>query len=161
MTRSIQLVLLSLSLVGSSIACAPQRGGPTVPSGYVFSFRTSDAQLWLPSPDSSFAARFPHVATLEVQVQDAQGHPVDGVPVGFALESDWQQSASITPQQASTRHGMVRALLEPKTTGVIRVLACVENVTQAVVIAVSNRGASGSGSAEADPALEPVIQPLL
>jgi hypothetical protein len=40
--------------------------------------------------------------------------------VVFTLEPEWQQSASITPQQASTRDGMVRAILEPKTTGVIR-----------------------------------------
>jgi hypothetical protein len=101
------------------------------------------------------------VAALVVQVQDAQGHPVDGVLVAFALEPEWQQSASITPPQARTRHGMVRAILEPKTTGAIRVMARVENVTQAVVIAVSNPGASGSGSAEAGPALAPRRQRFL
>ena len=47
MTRYIQLVLLSLALVGSSIACAPKLGGPTVPSGYVFSYRASDPAIWL------------------------------------------------------------------------------------------------------------------
>jgi len=161
MTRYRPLVLLSLALIGSSIACAPPLGGPTMPSGYVFSFRASDAHLWLPLPTSSLAARFPSVADLVVQVQDAQGHPVDGVPVEFALEPEWQQSASITPQQASTRHGRVRAILEPKTTGVIRVMARVENVTQAVAIAVSNPGASGAGSAEAGPARAPMTQRFL
>jgi hypothetical protein len=161
MTRYMQLVLLSLVLGGSSIACAPQLGGPTMPSGYVFSFRASDSHIWLPPSDSALAARFPHVAELVVRVQDAQGHPVDGVPVEFALESEWQQSASITPQQASTHNGTVRAILEPKTTGVIRVMARVENVTQAVAIAVSNPGASGSGSADAGPALAPMTQLFL
>ena len=156
MTRYIQLVLFSLALVGSSIACAPKLGGPTVPSGYVFSFRTSDSAIWLLPPESPLVARFRRVAELVVRVQDAQGHPVDGVPVVFALEPEWQQSASITPQQASTRNGMVRAILEPKTTGAIRVMARVENVTQAVVITVSNPGTSGSSSADAGPALAPM-----
>jgi len=101
-------------------------------------------------------ARFRRVSELVVRVQDAQGRPVDGVPVVFALEPEWQQSASITPQQTSTRNGMVRAILEPKTTGAIRVMARVENVTQAVVITVSNPGTSGSSSADAGPALAPM-----
>jgi hypothetical protein len=156
MTRYIQLVLFSLALVGSSIACAPKLGGPTVPSGYVFSCRASDSAIWLLPPESPLVARFRRVAELVVRVQDAQGRPVDGVPVVFALEPEWQQSASITPQQASTRNGMVRAILEPKTTGAIRVMARVENVTQAVVITVSNPGTSGSSSADAGPALAPM-----
>jgi hypothetical protein len=81
--------------------------------------------------------------------------------VVFTLEPEWQQSASITPQQASTRDGMVRAILEPKTTGVIRVMARVENVTQAVVIAVSKPGTVGPSSADAGPALASMTQLVL
>jgi hypothetical protein len=79
-----------------------------------------------------------------VRVQDAQGPPVDGIAVVFGLEPTWQQSASITPQQASTRDGIVRAILEPKTTGLIRVMARVENVTQEVAIVVSRPGSPSS-----------------
>jgi hypothetical protein len=78
-----------------------------------------------------------------------------------ALEPEWQQSASITPQQASTRNGMVRAILEPKTTGAIRVMARVENVTQAVVITVSNPGTSGSSSEDAGRVLAPMTHLVL
>lgn len=138
MTRCIQTVLLSLTLAWSSMACAPQLAGPTTPSHYVFSLHTSDSQIWLVFPQSPLAARLPRVAELVVRVQDEQGRPVDGVEVRFELEPGWQHSASVTPQQARTRDGMVRAILEPQTTGVLRVRAHVENVTQESSIAVSN-----------------------
>jgi len=144
MTRYVQTVLLSLALVCSSMACAPKLGGPTVPSSYFFSLRAYDSQIWLQLPGLPLAARLPRVAELVVRVQDAQGRPVDGVAVMFELEPAWQPSASITPQHASTRDGMVRAILEPKTTGVIRVMARVADVTQEVAIAVSHPGTPSS-----------------
>jgi hypothetical protein len=140
MTGYMPTVLLSLVLVCSSTACAPKLGGPTVPSGYLFLLYTYDSQIWLQLSGSPAAARLPRVAELVVRVQDAQGRPVDGIAVVFELEPTWQQSASITPQQASTRDGIVRAILEPKTTGRIRVMARVENVTQEVAIVVSRPG---------------------
>ena len=146
MPRYMQTILLSLALVWSSMACAPKLGGPTVPSSYVFSLDTSDPRIYLQPLGSLLAARLPRVAELVVRVQDAQGRPVDGVAVRFALEPPWPQSASITPQQAHTRDGRVRAILEPETTGLIRVRARVENVTQEVAIVVSRRGEGGSSS---------------
>jgi hypothetical protein len=43
---------------------------------------------------------------------------------------------------------MVRAILEPKVIGVIRVSARVENVTQEVTIAVSKPGDTSANGAE-------------
>ena len=141
MTRYMQTVCLSLALMCSGMACAPKLVGPTVPSSYFFSLHTYDSRIWLQPPVSpSLAARFPRVAELVVRVQDAQGRPVDGVVVVFELEPAWQQSASVTPQQASTRDGMARAILAPELIGAIRVMARVENVTQKVVITVSLPG---------------------
>jgi len=142
-----QTILLSLALGWSSMACAPTLAGPTVPSSYVFSLDTSDDRIYLQPLGSLLAARLPHVAELVVRVQDAQGRPVDGVAVRFELEATWPQSASITPQQASTRAGSVRAILEPETPGLLRVRARVENVTQEVAIVVAKPG-EGSSSSE-------------
>lgn len=74
-----------------------------------------------------------------MRVQDAQGQPVDGVAVVFYVEPSWTQSVSLTPAEALTRHGKAHAILQPSTTGVIRVMARVDNVVRGANIAVSNR----------------------
>ena len=63
-------------------------------------------------------------------MQDAQGQPVDGVPVTFEVESGWVGSVSLAPSHTSTRGGIARAIVsEPRTTGVVRVMARVDNTT--------------------------------
>src|SRR4029434_9251871 len=119
MSRAMRLVLLSLILVGSSIACAPKLLGPSVPSGYFFTFRADPSLIWLLRPESPLTARLARVAQLVVQVQDAQGRPVDGAVVEFAVEPGWAHSASLMPQRATTRDGVAHAMLEPRITGVI------------------------------------------
>ena len=129
MARRIALVLMCLVLALGGAACAPKLVGPTAGSGYFFSLQVFDTIIWIrqvPSPD----AQFPQVAELIVRVQDAQGRPVDGVPVTFELEPQWARSASISPSQTTTRGGIARATFsEPKTTGVVRVMARVDNTT--------------------------------
>lgn len=146
MHRSVQLMLLNLLLLCSSLACTPKLVGPTVPSSYFFSVQSYDTMIWLLLPESPLAERLPRVATLVVRVQDTQGGPVDGVPVVFAVDPAWVQSASLTPQRAVTHDGMARAVLEPQTTGVIRVMVHVENLTQQVTITVGTAPAGGAPS---------------
>lgn len=148
MNRYRQLTLLNLLLLGSSLACTPKLVGPTVPSSYFFAVQPYDTMIWLLRPESPFAERLPRVATLVVRVQDAQGRPVDGATVTFTVAPAWEQSASITPQRAVTHDGMVRAVLEPQTTGALQVMVHVENLTQQVTITIATEpggGAPGSG----------------
>lgn len=141
--RSVFLILMCLVLAGSSTACAPQLKGPTVPSNYVFSLRPSTTHIWL-EPNPMLHARYPTRAGLVVEVYNAQGQPVDGVPVAFEVASDWAQHASVTPQRAITQNGVARAIFRASTTGAVPVMAHVENMTQQIVIAVSSLdGTSG------------------
>jgi hypothetical protein len=72
----------------------------------------------------------PRASALIVRVQDAQGRPVDGVPVTFELEPGWAESIALAPSQTSTRGGIAQAILsESRTTGVVHVMARVDNVT--------------------------------
>ena len=129
MARRIALVLLSLVLALAVTACAPKLVGPTAGSGYVFSLQVSEAIIWVGQIDSARAAQFPQVAELIVHVQDAQGRPVDGVPVTFDVEPEWVRSVSISPSQTSTRGGIARAIFfEPQTIGVVRVMARVDTI---------------------------------
>ncbi len=137
MVRRIALVLVCLVLALGGAACAPKLVGPTAGSGYVFSLQVSNPIVWLGPVDSSVAAQFPQVSELIVRVQDAQGRPADGVPVTFEVETGWARSASISPSQTSTRGGIARAIFfEPQTTGVVRVMARVDNLTAEATVTV-------------------------
>jgi hypothetical protein len=131
-----RLTLLCAALGCGTIACAPAKlVGPTTPSGYFFSLRVSDTRLFLVIPGSSFE-HLPRQAEVIGQVQNAQGQPVDGVPVEFAVVG--MQIAEVTPQRVVTRSGQARAVLTPSTTGVARVVARVEGMEQEVRINVSS-----------------------
>jgi len=130
MARRLGLVLMGLVLVLGGVACAPKRVGPTAGAGYVFSLQLSEAVIWVGQMDSTAAARFPQATEVIVRVQDAQGRAVDGVPVTFELEPEWARSAMLAPSQTTTQGGMARAVFsEPKTSGVVRVMARVDNTT--------------------------------
>jgi hypothetical protein len=63
-------------------------------------------------------------------VQNAQGRAVDGVPVTFELEPEWARSATLAPSHTTTRGGIARAVFsEPKTSGLVRIMARVDNMT--------------------------------
>jgi hypothetical protein len=121
------ILLLGLVLVCSSLACAPQFVGPTT-AGYFFTLNIP--ALFIYPGDA---------AALIASVHNAQGQPVDDVPVTFQVEPAWAQSASVSPQVAYTRQGMARALFQARTTGVVRVTVRVDNATQETRIRVVSR----------------------
>jgi hypothetical protein len=144
MVRYVPAVCLCLLLLWSSTACAPKHSESPVLSehGYRVSLRVSDTLIWLgPS-----GPRFPRTAELVVRVQDAQGQPVDGIAVMFSVEPSWTQSVSLTPAEALTRHGEAHTILQPRTTGIIHVMARVDNVVREVAITVSNRSIPDNSS---------------
>jgi hypothetical protein len=125
--RRVGLLLLCLGLAGSGLACAPKRLGPTA-SGYYFTVRVLASSIYLQQ-----------TSEVRVEVQNAQGQPVDGVAVTFQVEPSWAQNASIMPQQALTQGGMARAVFQAQTTGSIRIIVHVDNALQEVRISVSPR----------------------
>jgi hypothetical protein len=130
MARRSALILVCCVLTLSSVACAPPLVGPTAGAGYVFSLQVSDPVIWLGLVDASVAWQFPQVSEVIVRVQDAQGRPVDDVPVTFAVEAEWANSITITPAHTRTHGGSARALVsEPQTTGVVRIMARVDDTT--------------------------------
>lgn len=121
------VLLLGLVVVCSSLACAPQFVGPTT-RGYVFALNDPFIDIYLGD-----------AAELIVSVRNAQGQPVDNLPVTFQVEPGWAQSASISPQVAYTRQGRARALFQARTTGVVHVTVRVDNITQKAMITVASR----------------------
>ncbi len=144
--RHVRVMLLCLVLACGSMACAPKLIGPTIPSGYFFSLWVSDPEIWLLLEGSSLEEQFPRVAELTVRVQNAQGQPVDGVPVTFQVEPAWIQDASVIPQRAITRDGVAQAVFRADTTGVVRVVVRVDETTQETAIVVSPLPSGGSGA---------------
>jgi hypothetical protein len=144
MTRSVWILLLCGGLLcGSLTFAATRRPAPTrVESQYTLSLRVSDSDIWLGPTAQGFA----QAAEVVVWVLDAQGQPVDGVPVEFGVEPSWIRSASLTPQQALTRRGEVRAVFRAGTIGVVRIMARVGALTQEATITVRNRQGAGSSS---------------
>lgn len=131
MPRYVPCILLCIVLSCGSIGCAPKLVGPTTPSGYRYTLSVSDPYLWINAPGT-----LPRSTAVIVRVQNAQGQPVDGVPVEFQIEPSWVQSASITPPRALTQDGSARAIFVPQTTGAARITVHVENVAHATTLVV-------------------------
>ena len=130
MARRMALVLIGLVLALGGAACAPKLVGPTAGAGYVFSLQVSQVTIWVGPVDLAMVAQFPQVAEVTVRVQDAQGRAVDGVPVTFELEPGGERVVALSPSQTTTRGGTAQAVVsEPKTSGVVRVIARVDNTT--------------------------------
>ena len=147
MQQYIYVTLLCLGLACSSMACAPKRVGPTVPGGYFFTLRVTEPTVWLGPEDSVLTERYPDTTELIVQVQNAQGQPVDGVPVVFEVEPAEARLASISPPQATTQNGTAQATLRAlTTTGSVRVMVRVDNTMQQTMIRIEKRIGPGSGA---------------
>ncbi len=141
MARRMALVSTCLVLILGGTACAPKLVGPTPGAGYRFSLEVSDPIIWLGPDVLAGGVQFPQASELIVRVQDAQGRPVDGVPVTFEVEPGWARSIALAPSQTSTRGGIARAILsEPQTIGVVRVMARVDNVTAQATLTVDRYG---------------------
>jgi hypothetical protein len=137
MTRSISLLLLAVMLVCGGMGCAPKRIGPTQPSGYFFTLDVSDTQIYqLVNP--TVYRSLPGIAHVYVRVQNAQGQPVNGVPVEFEVDPAWTRNASLIPQRAVTQGGTAHAVFQAQAIGVVRIVVRVEDRTQDVKIAVSS-----------------------
>jgi hypothetical protein len=146
MAQRLAWVLMSLILALAVPACAPKLVGPTAGSGYVFSLQTYPTLIWVGQVDSALAAQFPQVAEVIVRVQDAQGRAVDGVPVTFELEPGWVGSATLAPSQTTTRGGIARAVFsEPRTSGIVRVMARVDNTTAQTRLTIQSYQGRPSG----------------
>jgi hypothetical protein len=133
--RRMATVWLVLALGLCSTGCTPKLVGPTE-AGYFFSLRASDRTIWLQPSNQRPLAGYPTTSILTVQVQDARGHSVDGVPVRFGVEPGWSQRATVSPQHTVTRSGKAQATLQVFDMGVVSVQAQVGDMTEAVSIAV-------------------------
>jgi hypothetical protein len=133
MTRFIPWMLLGFALVlCGGLACTSKSAVPPAltESGYSFSLHTAPDVIWLAPTTPQLPNTYLGFGELVVQVQDTQGQPVDGVPVEFQVEPSWVQSVALTPQRTTTKGGVARAIIEPSTTGVVYVMARVENAAQ-------------------------------
>lgn len=146
MTRYIPLTIVCLVLVWGGMACAPKQVEPPTltESGYSFSLHTAPDLIWLAPPSHRIPKTYLGFGELVVHVQDAQGQPVDGVPVEFQVEPSWAQSAALTPQRAMTEGGVARAIIEPRTIGVVHVMARVENTAREASFLVQQHHYSSS-----------------
>jgi hypothetical protein len=72
----------------------------------------------------------PQAGEMVVRVRDAQGQPVEGLPVVFSAEPSWTQNVSFTPPEARTRHGEGRTIFEANTTGVLHIMARIDTITR-------------------------------
>lgn len=135
MVRYVPVACLCLMLLWSSTACVPKPSEVLSEHGYRVSMEVSEPLIWLGLPGRGF----PQTSEVVVRVRDAQGRPVEGIAVLFSVEPSWAQSASLTPVEAHTRNGEARAVLQPGTTGVVQVMARVDNVTRSAAITVTRR----------------------
>jgi Bacterial Ig-like domain (group 1) len=143
MVRSVPAVCLCCMLLWVSTACAPKHTELLSAHGYRVSLDVSDPLIFL-SPRRS---GFPEAAALVVRVRDAQGQPVDGIPVRFSVEPSWTQNASLTPAETLTRNGEARAIFQANTIGVVHVMAQVDNVTHEARITIDTPPSpTGGGS---------------
>jgi hypothetical protein len=128
MLRYIPLWLLCLVLAWGSFACAPKRVGPTASSGYFFTILTVPTAL-----------RGESVA-LVVKVEEAQGRPVDGVPVAFEVDPTWAGNASISSPHVVTQKGKAQTLFQASLVGVVPVTVRVDGSAEKILFSVSVRG---------------------
>jgi len=128
--RSLVLTALCLGLACGVTACAPTLVGPTSPAGYFFSLQVAAPVLFLGTSGTATEVR--------VRVQDAQGQPVEGIPVTFEVEPGWIPYASVSPSQVTTRGGVARTVCTVRLTGVLHVTARVDNTTAQATMTVQS-----------------------
>lgn len=143
MMRRLQLMFLCLLLIGGGLAYARGRVATgTSDEGYSFRVEVPNDTLYVfptitPTPSSEFAKTYPASTTVTVRVADAQGNPVNGVLVAFKVEpnSMLHGMLAISPQDAMTKNGEVRATIQPSntaTTGEGDVIVQVSNKTEKI-----------------------------
>jgi len=130
-------------LLWVSTACAPLHNAPEVLSehGYRVALHVSDTLIFLGASGVSL----PQASEVVVRVRDAQGQPVDGLPVVFSAEPSWAQNVSFTPAEARTRNGEARTIFGANTTGVVHIMARVDHITREARITMQSRPSPGGG----------------
>ena len=130
-------------LLWVNTACAPLPHEPEALSehGYRISLHVSDTLIFLGASGPSL----PQVSEVVVRVRDAQGQPVDGLPVVFSAEPSWAQNVSFTPAEARTRNGEARTIFGANTTGVVHIMARVDHVTREARITIQSRPSPAGG----------------
>ncbi len=123
-----RLLLLWVALTVGNLACAPKLIGPTSASGYFLAMLTTSSVLR--------GERVP----LTVQVQDAQGNPVDGIAVEFEVDAAWGQDAAVSASRVITSQGSAQTIFWAGLVGVIKITVRVDKTTVKVEIASSLRG---------------------
>ena len=143
MVRSVPAICLCCMLLWVSTSCAPKHTELLSEHGYRVSLHVPEPLIFL-NPRRS---NLPEAAVLVVRVRDAQGQPVDGIPVRFSVEPSWTQNASLTPAETLTRNGEARAIFQANTIGVVHVMAQVDNVTHEARITIDTPPSpTGGGS---------------
>ena len=89
----------------------------------------------------------PQASEVVVRVPDAQDQPVDGLLVVFSAEPSWTQNVSFTPAEARTRHGEAQTTFAANTTGVVHIMAHVDQVMREARINIQSRPAAVGGGA--------------
>jgi len=90
------------------------------------------------------------------EVRDSAGQPVNGVPVEFSVEPDWQKSIRFTPQRPVTENnGEALSLVVPTTTGIVHITARAGDRAMTARITVSGAGSTGQGRSPRTPLLSP------
>jgi hypothetical protein len=137
MIRYVPAICLGLLLLWGVTACTLKRGESAALSehGYRVSLQVSDTIIFFGLPDP----RYPQTAEAVVRVRDAQGQPIDGMTVLFSVAPSWTQHASLTPTEVRTRNGEARAVFAARATGVVPVMARVDNATLKAAITVERR----------------------
>src|SRR5262249_35536494 len=132
-------------LLWVSTACAPLPPKPEALSehGYRVSLHVSDTLVFLGSSGLSV----PQVSAVVVHVRNAQGQPVDGLLIVFSAEPAWTQNVSFPLREARTCTGAGRTIFEASTTGVVCIMARVDNVTRGARITIQSRPSPVGGSA--------------
>ena len=145
MVRYGAILCLCAMLLWISPACAPMHNEPAVVSehGYRVSLYVSEPLIFLGASGSNF----PLVSEVIVRVRDAQGQPVDGIPVMFIAEPSWTQHVSFTPTEARTRNGEARTIFEANTTGIVHIMVRVDNVMREATITIQSRPSPVGGNA--------------
>jgi hypothetical protein len=145
MVRYISILGFCCMLLWGSMACAPLLHEPEALSehGHRVSLHVSDTLIFL----GASGPRLPLASAVVVCVCDAQGQPVEGLPVVFAAEPSWTQNVSFTPPEARTRDGQARTIFEANTTGVVHIMARVDRVTREARITIQSRPSPVGGGA--------------
>lgn len=159
MKRHAILALFSLLLLGGLMACAPQPSAlPTkTQSGYTVSLETRPDVVWLKGPVSNQPNNLLGLGGLIVRVHDAQGHPVEGIPVSFNVEPSWSEDVSMWTDPATAEDGRARAIIEPHYAGTLKVHIRVQDVLKTATIRVELQT---FGNSTAHPSLVGLSLPL-